>query len=57
MLEEEEAKAFLRASLKRLTGGEPSEENVDRKFKEIDTNNNKVLERDEVLEFLREYAQ
>ena len=56
VLEEDEAKEFLRASLKKLTGGDPTDENVDKTFNEIDKNGNKVLERDEVLQFLQEYA-
>ena len=56
VLDATEGREFLKASLKKLTGQEPTAENVDKEFKSIDTNGSGTLERGEVLEFLKVYA-
>ena len=48
----EEGKLFLIATIKALTGSEPTEEEIKKKFNEIDEDGNKTLDRDEVADYL-----
>ena len=43
MLEATEAKLFIRASLKNLSGADPPDDEVDAKFNEVDENGDGVL--------------
>ena len=52
MLEATEAKLFIRASLKNLSGADPPDDEVDAKFNEVDENGDGVLQREEVMVFL-----
>ena len=54
MLEVTEAKLFIRASLKNVSGTDPTENEVDMKLNEVDKNGDGVLQREEVMAFLQQ---
>ena len=52
-LNKEEAKTFLRDIMTELTGKEPTEDELERKFKHVDKNGNGEINKEEAFIFLK----
>ena len=56
VLEKDQALEFLRASMQKISNAPPTDEVVEEKFRETDLNGDGKLNREEVLQYLMEYA-
>ena len=56
VLEKDQALEFLRASMQKISNAPLTDEAVEEKFKETDLNGDGKLNREEVLQYLMEYA-